>query len=161
VRERLVPRADLRRRRAPAEAAAHPLQDDLVDAAGGHVGAEGGLAGLVDDHRRTMGRRGAQGTVNFDGRLPAGRTRAMTDRSAYPTRKARLGEELPDELADVDAAARLEMVWHLTLQAWAFKGLDHEPRLRRDVGRVIRGRSGLHGDRRARGGGVRAPARDG
>jgi hypothetical protein len=59
----------------------------------------------------------------------------MTDRSAYPTRKTRLGEELPDPVG-LDPAARLEMVWQLTLQAWAFKGLDHEPGLRRDVGRA-------------------------
>ena len=85
----------------------------------------------------------------------------MTDRSAYPTRKLRLGADAPDELAGLDGAARLEMVWAVTLQAWAFKGLDHEPRLRRDVGRVVRGRSGFHGDRGARSGGARAPAGDG
>ena len=85
----------------------------------------------------------------------------MTDRSAYPTRKLRLGDDVADEPAALDAAARLEVVWQLTLQAWAFKGLDHEPRLRRDVSRVVRRRSGLHGDRSARGGGPRAPARDG
>jgi hypothetical protein len=42
----------------------------------------------------------------------------MTDRSDYPTRKRRLGEDA-DDLAGTDAAARLAMVWPLTLQAWA------------------------------------------
>ena len=35
----------------------------------------------------------------------------------------------------------VEMVWELTLQAWAFKdGTRHEPRVRRNVVRVIRGK---------------------
>ena len=84
----------------------------------------------------------------------------MTDRSTYPTRKRRRGEQESDEPVGRDAADRLEMVWQITLQAWAFKGLAHEPRLRRDVGRVIRGRSRVHGDRGARGGGARAAASD-
>jgi hypothetical protein len=34
---------------------------------------------------------------------------------------------------------RMSMVWQLTLQAWAFKeDLHDEPRLRRDVVRVVR-----------------------
>ena len=38
-------------------------------------------------------------------------------------------------------AERMEMVWQLTLQAWAFKeGLDDAPRLQRHVVRVVRGR---------------------
>jgi len=63
----------------------------------------------------------------------------LTDRSSYPTRKLRLGESEPDETAELSPAHRLAMVWPLTLQAWAFKGLDHEPRLPRHVVRVIRG----------------------
>jgi hypothetical protein len=79
-----------------------------------------------------------------------------TDRSDYVTRKHKLGEEQPDDVDALDATARIEMVWQLTLQAWAFRGLDGEQRLRRDVGRVIRGR----GNRRARRGSVRNPPRN-
>lgn len=66
----------------------------------------------------------------------------MTDRSHYPTRKKRLTD--PDDdayIRGLTPGERMEMVWPLTLQAWAFKeGLDpaHEPRLRRDIVRVIR-----------------------
>ena len=62
----------------------------------------------------------------------------MTDRSEYVTRKTTLREPQPDDTAHLEPSERLAMVWPLTLQAWAFKGLDHEPRLRRDVVRVIR-----------------------
>jgi hypothetical protein len=62
------------------------------------------------------------------------------DRSSYPTRKRRLRD--PEEFVELDAlapSARLAMVWPLTLQAWAFyTGLSHEPRLSRDVVRVVR-----------------------
>lgn len=62
------------------------------------------------------------------------------DRSKYPTRKRRLTD--PEDHADLEAltpAARLAMVWPLTLQAWAFRpGYPHEPRLHRDVVRVAR-----------------------
>lgn len=65
------------------------------------------------------------------------------DRSAYPTRKLQLGE--PDDRRDImrlTPGERVSMVWMLTLQAWAFKeDPGDEPRLRRDVVRVIRGRS--------------------
>jgi hypothetical protein len=63
------------------------------------------------------------------------------DRSRYPTRRRRLQD--PEDYSAVDAlspAARVAMVWPLTLQAWAFHTeLPDEPRLRRDVGRVTRG----------------------
>ena len=63
------------------------------------------------------------------------------DRTAYTTRKRHLQD--PEDFSALDAlspAARLAMVWPLTLQAWAFHtGLSDEPRLRRDVGRVARG----------------------
>jgi hypothetical protein len=66
----------------------------------------------------------------------------MTDRSAYPVRITRLQD--PEDFSALDAlspAARIAMVRVLTLQAWAFHaGLTDEPRLRRDVGRVQRGR---------------------
>ena len=41
-------------------------------------------------------------------------------------------------LQDLSPSERIALVWRLTLQAWAFKGLDHEPRLRRDVVRLVR-----------------------
>ena len=62
------------------------------------------------------------------------------DRSQYPTRKLRLGD--PDDnrvISDLTSSERVGIVWQLTLQAWAFKeDLGDEPRLRRDVVRVIR-----------------------
>jgi hypothetical protein len=33
---------------------------------------------------------------------------------------------------------RMELVWKLTLQAWRYEEGDEEPRMRRDVGRIIR-----------------------
>jgi hypothetical protein len=67
---------------------------------------------------------------------------AELDRSRYPTRKLRLGEDYTDEsVRDLSPGERMSMVWQLTLQTWAFKeDLQSEPRLRRDVSRVIRGR---------------------
>jgi len=62
------------------------------------------------------------------------------DRSTLPTRKRRLGDaEDHTALLRLTPSARVEMVWPLTLQAWAFfNGLADEPRLRRDVVRVTR-----------------------
>ncbi len=63
----------------------------------------------------------------------------IADRSAYPTRKTTLLQEEDEVWTDaLDPAERIAMVWQLTMQAWAFKGLEHEPRLRRDVVRVVR-----------------------
>jgi hypothetical protein len=64
----------------------------------------------------------------------------LMDRRHYPTRKLRLGDpEGDDGLRGHSASERVMMVWQLTLQAWAFKeDLRDEPRLRRDVGRVVR-----------------------
>ena len=66
----------------------------------------------------------------------------MIDRSRYPVRRLSLRDKGTD--ADVRLLTpeeRLAMVWPLTLQAWMFKeGLQHEPRLRRDVVRTLRGR---------------------
>jgi hypothetical protein len=63
------------------------------------------------------------------------------DRSHYPTRKARLESQGQDpSVSGLSAGERMAMVWTLTLQAWAFaEDLRDEPRLRRDVGRVVRG----------------------
>jgi hypothetical protein len=65
----------------------------------------------------------------------------MVDRSGYRVRKISLDEEGRDpEIAKMTPAARIEMVWQLTLQAWAFKeGRWDEPRLQRHVVRVVRG----------------------
>jgi hypothetical protein len=61
------------------------------------------------------------------------------DRSRYPTRVARLGAE--ERVPSLTPQQRIAMVWTLTTQAWAFKeGTFRESRLRRDVGRVVRGR---------------------
>lgn len=64
------------------------------------------------------------------------------DRRLYPTRVAKLGEAEDDAyLQELGAADRLRMVWTLTRLAWAFHGeSSDEPRLRRDVGRIVRGR---------------------
>jgi hypothetical protein len=63
------------------------------------------------------------------------------DRSHYPTRKTRLKSQGEDpSVLGLSAGNRMAMVWTLTLQARAFaEDLRDEPRLRRDVGRVIRG----------------------
>jgi hypothetical protein len=64
----------------------------------------------------------------------------VVDRSRYPVKKLRLedeGREAP--LLHLDAAARLELVEELTREAWTFmEGTWREPRLRRDVVRIIR-----------------------
>ena len=62
------------------------------------------------------------------------------DRSHYPTRKLLLGQEgLEAPLVGLDHGQLVEMVWALTVDAWTFKdGQRNEPRLRRDVVRVVR-----------------------
>jgi hypothetical protein len=50
-----------------------------------------------------------------------------------------LGEAEDNSYVDsLGPAERMKMVWQLTLQAWAYQGLRDEPRLQRDVVRVIR-----------------------
>jgi len=70
----------------------------------------------------------------------------LMDRSEYPTRVRRLHD--PEDESEILAWSpdeRMAMVWTLTLQAWAFLAQDMgagglpEPRLRRDVGGVVRG----------------------
>ena len=63
-----------------------------------------------------------------------------TDRSNWPTRKIALADEGRESpLAGRSPGELFEMVWQLTLEAWAFKdGARDEPRLRRDVVRVVR-----------------------
>ncbi|MBK7644226.1 MAG: hypothetical protein IPJ19_14480 [Planctomycetes bacterium] len=71
---------------------------------------------------------------------PPGESPSSGARSNWPTHKGGLHD--PEDESDVRSLSpgeRMSMVWQLTLQAWAFKeGLAHEPRLQRDVGRVVR-----------------------
>lgn len=59
-----------------------------------------------------------------------------------PIRRIPLSQEGRDEdLQRFTASERVAMMWQITLQARMFtEGLVDEPRLRRDVGRVVRGR---------------------
>jgi hypothetical protein len=64
------------------------------------------------------------------------------DRGDLRTRLFRLGTEPEDDdyVASLSPAERMALVWPITLQAWSFHtGTVDEPRLRRDVGRVLRG----------------------
>ena len=67
-------------------------------------------------------------------------TDGPVDRSRYPTRKITLGEEGREpDLRGREPAELVAMVAELTRQAWTFKdGRWDEPRLRRDVVRVVR-----------------------
>lgn len=64
----------------------------------------------------------------------------VVDRSHWPTRLTRLHDpEDESYILSLTPEQRVEMVWQLTLDAWGFKeGLLDEPRLRRDIGRVVR-----------------------
>jgi hypothetical protein len=66
----------------------------------------------------------------------------MTDRSHYPVRKHRLGDEPPDDdVRNFTASERVAMVEQLTINAWIFKeGRWDGARLHRDVVRTLRGR---------------------
>ncbi|HEY8165146.1 MAG TPA: hypothetical protein VIF83_06275 [Gemmatimonadaceae bacterium] len=62
------------------------------------------------------------------------------DRAGYETKRTTLGaSERAEAVARLTPGERVKMVWQLTREAWTFKdGRWDEPRLRRDVGRVIR-----------------------
>jgi hypothetical protein len=62
------------------------------------------------------------------------------DRSKYPTRKIALQEKgRESDLGDRDPGELVAMVEELTRQGWTFKdGRWDEPRLRRDIVRVVR-----------------------
>jgi hypothetical protein len=64
------------------------------------------------------------------------------NRSHYQTRKLHLDDEgRAPGVAHLSPADRVGLVWTLTIQAWTFKdGTWHEPRLRRDAVRTLRGR---------------------
>ena len=71
--------------------------------------------------------------------IPVRHTTRM-DRSQYPTALRKLGEVEHDPPVAASASERIAMMWELTLQAFEFKeGRPVEPRLRRDVVRVVRG----------------------
>jgi hypothetical protein len=59
-----------------------------------------------------------------------------------PIRRIPLSEEgRDDDMRRFSPSERVAMMWQLALQAWMFKdGLVDEPRLRRDVVRIVRGR---------------------
>jgi len=58
----------------------------------------------------------------------------MTDRSAWPVRKYRLGEEPSDDLSgSTTPEARLEMMWPLALEAWSLTGRPLPDYARRDT----------------------------
>ena len=63
----------------------------------------------------------------------------MTDRSHWPIRKFKLGEEEEDDYSRFTPSERFAMVWEITKDAWAFKDPSwRESRLRRDVVRITR-----------------------
>jgi hypothetical protein len=58
----------------------------------------------------------------------------MTARPAPVEWIGRLGDREPDAYAAMTVAERIELVWPITLTAWAFSGKPcDESRLRRDV----------------------------
>ncbi len=62
------------------------------------------------------------------------------DRSAVPIRRGRLHDAGPDHAAVPSADECIEMVWEMTMNAWAFMGHeDALPRLQRHVLRRGRG----------------------
>jgi hypothetical protein len=66
----------------------------------------------------------------------------VSERRDYPVRKTTLDRQGTErDTQDMTPAERIDMVWTLSLQAWQFKEpTADEPRLRRDVVRVVRGR---------------------
>jgi len=65
----------------------------------------------------------------------------MTDRSHWPVRKFKLGEEPEDDYSHFTPSERVAMVWEATVDAWAFHDPSwHESEFRRDVVRIIRRR---------------------
>lgn len=78
--------------------------------------------------------------VRNAGPLAAARYSRSVDRSRAVTRLRRLQDDEDAYLDHLTAEERMALVWPITLQAWGFKeGLRDEPRLRRDVIRVVRG----------------------
>lgn len=71
----------------------------------------------------------------------AGEVAATTCTPAVAEWVGRLGDTEPDAYASLTPAERIEMVWPITVSAWAFSGKPcDESRLRRDVERFGRRR---------------------
>jgi len=66
--------------------------------------------------------------------------KSVTDRSHWPVRKFKLGEEdSSDDYSHFTPSERVAMVWEATKDAWAFKDPTwRESEFRRDVVRIIR-----------------------
>ena len=65
------------------------------------------------------------------------------DRSRYPTRLTKLHDPRADDdyVLSLTPSERIEMVWPITLDAWStMEGSIEEPRVRRDIVRIIRGK---------------------
>ncbi len=74
---------------------------------------------------------------------PSASSEATVGRTRFLTRLRRLGDTAADDdyVERLSPEARMALVWPLSLQAWGFKeALPDEPRLRRDVVRVVRRR---------------------
>ncbi|HYW07948.1 MAG TPA: hypothetical protein VE913_13390 [Longimicrobium sp.] len=64
---------------------------------------------------------------------------AKVDRSNYPVRRLRLHDREPDHASMPSDEECIDMVWELTMNAWAFMGYnDVDPRLQRDRVRVVK-----------------------
>jgi hypothetical protein len=73
----------------------------------------------------------ASPTHTLNGQASPGET---TARAAAVEWIGRRGDEEPDVYAAMTAAERIELVWPITVTAWAFSGKPcDESRLRRDV----------------------------
>jgi hypothetical protein len=96
-----------------------------------------GLARLAGSARPILVIEAASTHLPFSDRIPA---MSESDRRMLRVRRARLEDQgAEDDLAGSTVEERLNMMWQLALDAWAFKGeLVVEPRLPRHVVRLIR-----------------------
>lgn len=64
----------------------------------------------------------------------------LTDRSSWPTRLGKLTDQRDDcDVLALSPAERIEMMWPLAVNAWAFMGVDvRGQQFQRHVVRVIR-----------------------
>jgi len=63
------------------------------------------------------------------------------DRSNWPVKFTTHEQAAEDDdkfYASLSMAERIAMVWPMTVDAWTIAGIPFEPRLRRDVVRIIR-----------------------
>jgi hypothetical protein len=96
------------------------------------------------DHREEIDREMREAEELVERMKPSPRLHEAEkpDRSSLPTRLRRLSDEGDDsDVLALSPAERIEMMWPLTLSAWAFTGeLLSEPQLSRHVVRVERRR---------------------